>query len=207
MADQRILVIEDDPLVGASIRVALKKLGFNVVALASSFLEASDKILMPDIDLAFVDINLHGKFEGLELARIIHQKAKYPYIFLTAYADRKILEEAKKLEPAGYIVKPFDENDLLANIEIALYNFAQKQKALNPRIDWETLNSRLDEPLSNREVEVMNAVFEGRTNQQIAKDLFLSLATIKSHLVRIYAKLDVKSRTAALAKLRELSQH
>ena len=205
MADQRILVIEDDPLVAMSIKVALKKLGFNVVASASTFLEASDKILLPDIDLAFVDINLHGKFEGLELAKVIHEKARYPFIFLTAYADRKILEEAKKLEPAGYIVKPFDENDLLANIEIALFNFAQRQKALNPRIDWQALNGRLEDPLSNREMEVMNAVFEGRTNQQIAKDLFLSLATIKSHLVRIYAKLNVNSRTAALAKLRELS--
>ncbi len=203
MSKQNILIIEDDPLVAASIKVALEKLDFAIAASAFGLVDAMDKILLEDIDLAFVDINLHGHFEGLEIARAIHQLRRYPYIFLTAYADRKILEEAKRYEPAAYIVKPFDENDLLVSVEIALYNFAQKQKLLNPLPDWNLLNARLPNPLSDREIAVINAVFEGSTNQQIAKDLHLSLATVKSHLVRIYSKLDVGSRTAAMARVRE----
>lgn len=202
MSDQRILIIEDDPLVAASIKVALKKLDFLVADIAYSYTEANDKLLTTEPDIAFVDINLNGRFDGLKLAEQIHSKGRFPYIFLTAYADRKILEEAKKYEPAGYIVKPFDEHDLLANIEIALYNFAQKQKHVNPKVDWKKVNDILMDKLSDREIEVMDLVFEGKTNQQIAKDLFLSLATIKSHLSRIYSKLDVNSRTAAMAKLR-----
>lgn len=203
MAEDKILIIEDDPLVAANIKVALEKFGFQIIATANSYLEASDKIKICEPDLAFVDINLHGHFEGLMLAEHIHKLDRYPYIFLTAYADRKILEEAKKLQPSGYIVKPFDEHDLLASIEIALYNYAQRQKALSPHINWTTLNDLLVQPISQREVEVLNLVFEGRTNQQIASDLFVSLATIKSHLRRIYSKLNVNSRTAAMAKIRD----
>lgn len=206
MSDQRILIIEDDPLVAASIKVALKKLDFLVADIAHSYAEASDKLMTSEPDIAFVDINLNGRFDGLKLAEYIHKQGRFPYIFLTAYADRKILDEAKKFEPAGYIVKPFDEHDLLANLEIALYNFAQKQKQVNPRIDWDRVNDQLLDKLSSREIEVMDLVFEGKTNQQIAKDLFLSLATVKSHLTRIYAKLDANSRTAAMARLRGMMQ-
>ena len=200
----RILVIEDDPLVSMSIKTALKKLGFEDIVIASTYLEAMDKLTDKAIELALVDINLNGKFDGLKLAEQIHNRGEFPFIFLTAYADKKILEEAKKLEPAGYIVKPFDEHDLLAGIEIALYNFSKRSGSQNSELNWEKVNKALIDPLSEREMQVVDLIFKGGSNQDIANKLFLSLPTIKSHLARTYSKLGVNSRTLAMARLREL---
>jgi len=104
--------------------------------------------------------------------------------------------------PAGYIVKPFDENDLLAGLEIALYNHASRQTALQPNLSFTLINKNCSQPLSEREFDVLQCIYEGKTNQQMADQLYVSINTIKTHIGNIYLKLDVPSRTAAIAKIR-----
>jgi len=151
-----------------------------------------------------LDINLDGSFEGLEIGREIKERHQIPFIYLTAHADRDTLGKAKLTEPSAYIVKPFDEADVLANIEIALYNHAQKQKLVFRTPDWNMINRNLTEPLSRREVDVLNLIFEGKTNTQMADELFISVNTVKSHLLNLYQKLGASSRTEALTRIREL---
>ena len=136
------------------------------------------------------------------IANTINEQYHLPFIFLTSYADKQTLDRVKKTKPAGYIVKPFDERDLLAGLEIALYNFAQKQTALHPVLSMALINKQLPKALTDREFEILQAIYEGKTNQQMAETLFVSVNTIKTHIANIYFKLDTPSRTAAIAKVR-----
>jgi PAS domain S-box-containing protein len=86
-------------------------------------------------DLALMDIRIKGELDGTEVARILRSRFNIPVIYLTAHADNETLERAKLAQPLGYITKPFQEAELHANIEMALYKHAEDRKALD-REDW-----------------------------------------------------------------------
>ncbi|MFZ1678059.1 MAG: response regulator transcription factor [Saprospiraceae bacterium] len=196
-----ILVVEDEALVAAMIKEALSKTKYTVRAVAFNKESAEKYLATEPIDAALLDINLEGNFEGIDIGRLIRDQHHIPFLYITAHADDQTLHNAKLTQPSGYIVKPFTERDLLAGLEIALYNFHQRQSPLS---DLTLINQRLKDPLSNRELDVLKLIFEGRTNQQMSEELFLSINTIKTHLSRLFAKLNVNSRTEAIARVRDL---
>lgn len=121
MVNGRILVVEDEHIVAMGIKKMLKSLDYTVTGIASSGEEAISKAESTFPDLVLMDIMLKGDMDGVEAAEAIRNISKIPIIYLTAYSDSKILQRAKKTEPYGYIVKPFDEKDLHSSIEMALY--------------------------------------------------------------------------------------
>jgi DNA-binding NarL/FixJ family response regulator len=204
MSQIRVLIVEDEPVVATDIAQCLAALDYIVykaltVAKAHHYLETA----YPDI--ALLDINLEGHQEGIELARLIREKYHLPFVFLTSYADKNTIQEAKKAQPSGYIVKPFDEQDLYAALEIALFNHAQSNKGLLATLTIEQVNKKLDETmaLKPREFEALVFIIEGHTNPQIAEKMFLSVNTVKTHLKNLFSKLDVNSRTAAVNRVRD----
>lgn len=120
MANARILIVEDERIVAKDISKRLKNLGYIVVAAVSSGEEAIEKAGETRPDLVLMDIRLKGKIDGINASEQIRAEFNIPVIFLTAYADEKTLQRAKVTEPFGYIVKPFDERELYAAIEVAL---------------------------------------------------------------------------------------
>ena len=152
-------------------------------------MQAYEQLRSNTPDLILLDINLSSEQNGIDIATFIHQNHAIPFIFLTSYSTREVLNKAKITEPSGYIVKPFDEEDLFATIEIALYNFAQKQKYTRPLLDFARINKNLVNPLSDREFEVLQQIFEGKTNQQMADFLFVSVSTIKTHISNIFLQI------------------
>ena len=207
MNEIRVLIVEDEPLIAEDIAATLRHADFAVSGIAYSKQEALDKISSQVPDLALLDINLSGGMEGIEIAEEINRKYILPFVFLTSYADKQTLEKAKQTEPAGYIVKPFSEASLYSTIEIALYNYAQKMKAGYPEPQLEKINRHLSSPISEREFEVLQMIYEGRPNKQICDSLFISLNTIKKHINNAYMKLDASSRSTAIARIRELMLH
>ncbi len=202
MSEIRVLIIEDDPLIAIDIEQILNNLNFIVSGTAYTVEDALHQLKNNTPDAVLMDINLEDEKDGIDIAEIINDKYQLPFIFLTSHADKLTLERAKKTKPAGYIIKPFDEKDLLAGLEIALYNYAQKQTAAQPQLLINNINKHLATPLSEREFDVLCAIYEGKTNQQMANVLFVSVNTIKTHIGNIYFKLDVPSRTSAIAKVR-----
>jgi DNA-binding NarL/FixJ family response regulator len=200
----QLLVVEDEALVAAMIREALNGSGYAVRAVAFDVESALKYLEDEQFDAALLDINLAGKFEGIEIGRLIRDKYHFPFLYLTAHADDRTLQNAKLTEPAGYIVKPFTERELLAGLEIALYNFRQQQQKGVQLPNFESLNHKLPEPLSVREVEVLKMLFAGKSNIDIGEELFISVNTVKSHLSRLYAKLGATSRTEVMARVRDL---
>jgi len=205
MIEIRILVVEDDPLIAADIEQCLNNINFQVSAVVHTYDDALYQLQHNLPDAVLMDLNLEDETAGIDSGEVINNTYKLPFIYLSSHADRQTLERAKKTFPAGYIVKPFDERDLLANLEIALYNYALKNNVKQPHLSHAVINKHILKPLSEREFEILQAIYEGKTNQQMAEILFLSVNTIKTHIANIYLKLDVASRTAAIAKVRSWS--
>ncbi len=121
MTDAKILVVEDENIVALEIKKRLQKLGYIVPGVASTGEDAIIKAegILPD--LVLMDIMLKGEIDGIQAAGEIRSRFNIPVIYLTAYSDEETLERAKLTEPYGYILKPFEEDDLRTTIEIALY--------------------------------------------------------------------------------------
>lgn len=204
MTEIKILIVEDEPIIAEDIASALKKNEYEVSGIAYDLMDALHELKTNTPDLALLDINLNGAQEGIEIADYISKNYHFPFVFLTSYSDKGTLEKAKHTEPSGYIVKPFSEAGLYSTIEIAMYNFAQKNKNKFPELSQRIINKSLIEPVSDREFELLYLIYEGNTNQQIADKLFISLNTVKKHINHIYLKLDTVSRSNTIARLREL---
>ncbi|RPI39476.1 MAG: response regulator [Methanoregulaceae archaeon] len=121
MTGESILVVEDDGFIALSIRELLERNGYQVSGMAAYGEDAVILAEQDPPDLICMDIELMGNTDGIEAARKIHEHAEIPIIYLTAYADSERLARAKETGPYSYVVKPFNERELLAAIEIALH--------------------------------------------------------------------------------------
>lgn len=122
MDKAKILVVEDQNIVALNLRNRLKNMGYIVPTIAISGEEAIRKTELTTPDLVLMDIMLKGDMDGIEATRVIKSRFSVPVIYLTACIDIGTLERAKLTEPSGYISKPFKEEDLVSNIELALHN-------------------------------------------------------------------------------------
>lgn len=118
----KIGIVEDEPFTTALLEQCIEELGHSVAFSALCENEALEKLEENDTDLIFLDINLKGSFEGLWLADEINRSFHIPFIYITAYRDKKTVEKVSKTKPFYFLSKPFDGTD----IEIALSIFAEK---------------------------------------------------------------------------------
>jgi PAS domain S-box-containing protein len=121
MANTKIMVVEDDGLVAAHLERALQQMGYEVAAVLAAGEEAVDQAGELRPDLILMDIKLRDKMTGVEAAALLHNRWDIPVVYLTAYADEAILQQAKVTEPYGYLAKPVRDKELHATIEMALY--------------------------------------------------------------------------------------
>lgn len=125
----KILVVEDEIIVAVNLGQKLKKLGYELVGITSSGEEAIQKAEENHPDLVLMDINIEGSLDGIETAEVLRNRFHTPVIYLTAYADENTLDRAKKTQPLGYIVKPFESDQLRSSIEVALYKNEIEQRS------------------------------------------------------------------------------
>ncbi|MDZ8052853.1 MAG: ATP-binding protein [Aulosira sp. ZfuVER01] len=122
-----ILIVEDEWVIALDIKQHLNKLGYSVSGTANSAEKALDLVAANKPDLVLMDIYLQGNKSGIEAADQIRQQFHLPVVFLTAHADEATLTEAIATHPYGYIVKPFEEQDLIIGIQVALANHLAEQ--------------------------------------------------------------------------------
>ncbi len=124
----RILIVEDDGIISAHLESILVQLGYDVFGVAASGEEALEKISQSPLDLVLMDIHLAGEMNGIEAAAQIQTGYDIPVIYLTAYAEDTLLQQVKITEPYGYLVKPAQDRELHATIEMALYKHWTEKK-------------------------------------------------------------------------------
>lgn len=120
MTKASILIIEDESIVAMDILLSLKNLGYTIAGHSERGEGAIKKAGELQPDLVLMDIGLKGQMDGIESAKQIRAQFDLPVVFLTAFADPITLERAREAEPYGYLLKPFDEQELVNTIESAL---------------------------------------------------------------------------------------
>lgn len=135
MSSERILVVEDEVIVAKNLQYKLQNLGYDVPVVAYSGEDAVKKAEKTKPSIVLMDIKLDGKLDGIEAAQRIRDKLDIPCIFLTAYGDEKTIELAKKVNPYGYMLKPFNIHELHTNIQIALHK-NDLEKKLKKHQEW-----------------------------------------------------------------------
>jgi PAS domain S-box-containing protein len=121
MAKAKILIVEDEAIIAMEIESQLQSLGYQVTSIVDTGEKAIEKAEADQPDLMLMDIRIKGEMDGIEAASQIQSNLDIPIIFLTAYADNEKLERAKFLLPYGYLLKPVQQRELKATVEIALY--------------------------------------------------------------------------------------
>ena len=122
------MVVEDDDLIGQLLQVSLRRLGYEVLAVLTTGEEALARAGVLRPDLVLMDISLAGKLDGIETARALRAQSQAPIIFLTAYEEDELIERAKDVAPAAYLLKPARNRQLHAAIEMALHQHRLEQR-------------------------------------------------------------------------------
>ncbi|GAA2680687.1 response regulator transcription factor [Nonomuraea recticatena] len=193
-----ILLVDDHPVVRSGLRAMLAgQHDFELIGEAATGEEgvAAAVALAPDVVL--MDLQLGAGIHGSEATRRIVALDGPRVLVLTTFDTDADILAAIEAGAIGYLLKDAPSDDLHAAIRSA----ATGGSALAPSVASRLLGRVRgpDTTLSSRELEVLGHVAEGLSNRQISKRMFLSETTVKTHLVHIYAKLGVDSRTAAVA--------
>lgn len=131
----KLLIIEDDPFISRSIKLALQEKGFDIIGIAKTVTKAEELLTLKKPDLTLIDIQLKGKESGTEFAKTL-DTLQLPYFYLTAQTDPLTLSEVSKTKPLGYIVKPFTASGLWSSISITWQQYLNdKEKTLTIKVD------------------------------------------------------------------------
>ncbi|GGS07326.1 response regulator [Streptomyces nojiriensis] len=197
----RLLLADDHPVVRAGLRAVLDtEPDFAVVAEAATAERAVELAAADPVDVVLMDLQFGPGpgMHGSEATALITARPGAPRVLvLTTYDTDADILAAVEAGASGYLLKDAPPEELAAAVRTA----AAGQSALAPAVALRLMDRMRTpaEALTKRELEVLQLVADGLSNQQISKRLFLSQATVKSHLVHIYAKLGVDSRTSAVA--------
>ncbi len=120
LQNKSILIVEDENIIALDIKNRVKLMGYNIAGVLPSGEEAVAKIKDLRPDLILMDIFLKGKITGIEAAVKIHASYNIPIIYITSYNDEYTLKQVSRSSHSGYLVKPFNENELKIKISDAL---------------------------------------------------------------------------------------
>ena len=198
-----VLVADDHPIVRGGIVALLQSADdIEVVGEATTGLEAVERAIELEPQLVLMDLRMPGIDGDEATARILAARPGIRVVVLTTYESDTSILSAIEAGASGYLLKAAPQEEILAGIR----SVARGEVALAPSIAAMLVN-RVKKPavtLSARETEVLGLVAQGHSNPAIAKQLFLSEATVKTHLIHAFEKLEVSDRTRAVTKAMEL---
>lgn len=198
---KRVLIVEDDSEIRNSFSLIVNSsTEFAVINSYASCEEAIKHLNQDKPDIVLMDIELPGGMNGIQGTRIIKEKAPHAEIIMvTVYEDSELVFEALKAGASGYITKSANYQELLTALgEIMKGGAPMSSKIARLVIDNFHINPH--SPLTKRETEILQLISEGKTYTQISEELFISKETAKTHIKNIYAKLQVRCKSEALAK-------
>lgn len=133
----KVLVVEDETIIAEDLVLQLTKMGYEVAAEATSGEEAIRKVAEHEPDIVLMDIKLQGAMGGVAAAEQISLQYNTPVIYMTSYSDDEILQKAKTAMPYGYLLKPFNNRELHATIQTALYKHRLELQIRSAKEEWE----------------------------------------------------------------------
>ncbi|MEU1629999.1 response regulator transcription factor [Streptomyces sp. NPDC020096] len=193
----RVLLADDHPVVREGLCAMLESAeGISVVGQAGSGEEAVALAARLTPDIVLLDLRMGG-MDGVDATgHILRESPRSKVVIVTTYESDSDILRAVEAGAAGYLLKGSSRMDLINAVQAA----ARGETVLTPSLATKLFRARSVDmpPLSEREVEVLRLVSQGLTNAEIGRKLFIGEATVKTHLLRAYRKLDVSDRTAAV---------
>lgn len=194
----RLVIADDHPVVRAGLKGMLNSQGdFEVVGEASSGLEAVELTERLQPDVVIMDLRMAQMDGTAAIAQIRLRKLTTPVLVLTTYDSNADIRHAIEAGATGYLLKDASREQLFAAIRTVAQGKAIFSSDVATRLVHH-LQMPATDVLSQRELEVLAFVARGASNKEAARSLHISEATIKSHLLRIFRKLGVEDRTAAV---------
>lgn len=172
----KILIVEDETIIAIDIKSTLQKIGYSVSDIVTSGEKVIDSLSKEKPDLILMDISLSGKLDGIETAEIISKKYNLPIVYLTALTNSETLERARRTEPFGYLLKPFDERNLHSTIEMALYKHKVDTELKMRTRELEAEKVKTDELLHN--IFPSEIVKELKTNGHVSPKYYDSVSIL-----------------------------
>jgi DNA-binding NarL/FixJ family response regulator len=206
MAKQRIILVDDHEVVRLGLKALLERHPqFEVVGEASSARDAMEQVAALEPDVVVMDIRLPGT-SGIEACeQIVDEYPNTKVIMLTSYAEDEMLFSAIRAGASGYVLKQIASEELVKAIEAVGRGEALLDPAVTQRVFQEVRRAVKEEEasalahLSQQEKHVLLLVSEGKTNREIAKNLFLGEGTVRNYVSSILSKLGVNNRAEAAA--------
>lgn len=199
----KILLVEDQTIVRNGLKMIIEQdEKYVIVGEASNGLEALEIVGKKQVDLVLMDIRM-PEMNGIEATKKI--KDQYPHmkiIILTTFDDDEYAYETLKDGANGFLLKSSEPAKLLSSIQSVMEGGLVLQEdvaaKLMPKLLKQTVSSNgptQNIPLTERELEIVKLIGEGKTNKEIANRLFLSVGTVKNHITHILQELDLRDRT------------
>jgi diguanylate cyclase (GGDEF)-like protein/PAS domain S-box-containing protein len=191
----KLLIVEDEAFIALDLKTRLQQMNYEVCAVVSrgkdAVLQAGD--LRPD--LVLMDICLQGAMSGIEAAAQIRDKYRIPVVYLTSHADEDMLDRAKRTNPYGYLLKPFQEKDLRIGVEMALHKFAMESRVQDSEEKFRLVTESIEDvfwlnSFDLRELLYVSPAYEkiwGRKREDLYRDPLSFLEGVHlddRHLVR-----------------------
>lgn len=197
-----VLLVDDHPVVRSGLRALLAaEPSLDVVGAAATAEEALRLVEELNPDLVLSDLRLGDGIDGVTLTKTLRRAGERPAVLiLTTYDNDSDIVRAVMAGAAGYLLKDAEPEAIVQGIHDA----ANGQLVLSPELE-RRVTDRMTHgvpQLSDRELEVLRLVADGLANKEIARALFISEATVKTHLVHTFGKLQTDSRTSAVAVAR-----
>lgn len=191
MNSTRILILEDEMVIARDLQSILSKIADYQLEIANSSDEFLDKFPTYLPHLVLSDINLEEKdCDGLTLVEKMQRGFHFATIFITAHSSKEYLKSAGALNPKGYILKPFDDEQVVAAVQVAL----KSEDAMHGGRAKPGFLSTLTE----REHELLKLISQGMSSNEIANHFFISPKTVDNHRYNIAKKLSLDSKNNSL---------
>lgn len=197
---KRVLIVEDDQEIRNSFTLIVNSSQkFMVVNAYSKCEEAIENLNRDRAEIVLMDIELPG-MNGIQGTKLIKDKAPHTdIIMVSVYEDSELVFEALKAGASGYITKSANYLELLTALEEIVKGGAPMSSKI-ARMVIDNFHVNPNSPLTKRETEILQLISEGKTYTQISEELFISKETAKTHIKNIYSKLQVNSKSEAIAK-------
>lgn len=197
------MIVEDEPLIADDIAMTLGDKGYQISGLADNADDALQVLSKVHTDLVLLDVQIKGSKDGIRLAHEVRSHYQLPFIFLTSFYDKNTIERAKLTEPEAYILKPFDERDLLINVEMAMFKARMRHTAL-PHDKF--FVKRKNEMVSVSASEILYAeAFDNYTKVYTESEQFIISHTLKHVEEKLTSHAFVRVHRSYLVNFRKIT--
>jgi DNA-binding NarL/FixJ family response regulator len=192
------VVADDHPAMRAAVSDVLSDYGMTVLGIAADGVEAVERIESAKPHVAVIDVRM-PLLSGIEVARrVAITTPDTAFLFYTAYGDRSLLAEALDVGARGFVLKEAPVIELVRAVERVAAGESYVDPVLAGILVGIGLNQRIA-ALTEREREVLRLLADGRSNEEIGRQLFVSPQTVRTHVRKAMVKLEAETRTHAVA--------